>query len=156
LGDPLKGNLLLFYKPLHLEAQQVSTRIEVRRHQNASQLGAQGGQKTRHACGLALDKGPVIPGHLVFGLLFQNKSVPAQAVTDESATDEALEFWQQEEDEFVTKMQASDNMREDDVELSLPEDIMPSLDQMLQQKADLDKTFQGVPKSRKSGAQSRL
>jgi hypothetical protein len=25
--------LLLFYKPLHLEAQQVSTRIEVRRHQ---------------------------------------------------------------------------------------------------------------------------
>jgi hypothetical protein len=28
LGDPLKGNLLLFYKPLHLEAQQVSTRIE--------------------------------------------------------------------------------------------------------------------------------
>jgi hypothetical protein len=21
LGDPLKGNLLLFYKPLHLEAQ---------------------------------------------------------------------------------------------------------------------------------------
>jgi hypothetical protein len=33
LGDPLKGNLLLFYKPLHLEAQQVSIRIEVRRHQ---------------------------------------------------------------------------------------------------------------------------
>jgi hypothetical protein len=32
LGDPLKGNLLLFYKSLHLEAQQVSTRIEVRRH----------------------------------------------------------------------------------------------------------------------------
>jgi hypothetical protein len=34
LGDPLKGNLLLLYKPLHLEAQQVSTRIEVRRHQD--------------------------------------------------------------------------------------------------------------------------
>jgi hypothetical protein len=34
LGDPLKGNLLLLYKPLHLEAQQVSTRIEVRRHQH--------------------------------------------------------------------------------------------------------------------------
>jgi hypothetical protein len=33
LGDPLKENLLLLYKPLHLEAQQVSTRIEVRRHQ---------------------------------------------------------------------------------------------------------------------------
>jgi hypothetical protein len=33
LGDPLKGNLLLFYKPLHLEAQQVSTGIEVCRHQ---------------------------------------------------------------------------------------------------------------------------
>jgi hypothetical protein len=32
LGDPLKGNLLLLYKPLHLEAQQVSIRIEVRRH----------------------------------------------------------------------------------------------------------------------------
>src|SRR6266513_1496342 len=30
---PLKGNLLLFYKPLHLEAQQLSTRIEVRIHQ---------------------------------------------------------------------------------------------------------------------------
>src|SRR6266480_6395229 len=29
---PLKVNLLLFYKPLHLEAQQLSTRIEVRRH----------------------------------------------------------------------------------------------------------------------------
>jgi hypothetical protein len=38
LGDPLKGNLLLFYKPLHLEAQQVSTRIEVRRHQQISAL----------------------------------------------------------------------------------------------------------------------
>jgi hypothetical protein len=36
LGDPLKGNLLLFYKPLHLEAQQVSTRIEVRRHHTPS------------------------------------------------------------------------------------------------------------------------
>jgi hypothetical protein len=38
LGDPLKGNLLLFYKPLHLEAQQVSTRIEVRRHQRAKEI----------------------------------------------------------------------------------------------------------------------
>ena len=28
----LRENLLLFYKPLHLEAQQLSTRIEVRRH----------------------------------------------------------------------------------------------------------------------------
>jgi hypothetical protein len=36
LGDPLKGNLLLLYKPLHLEAQQVSTRIEVRGHQDAA------------------------------------------------------------------------------------------------------------------------
>jgi hypothetical protein len=35
LGDPLKGNLLLFYKPLHFEAQQVSTRIEVRRHHSS-------------------------------------------------------------------------------------------------------------------------
>jgi hypothetical protein len=32
------------------------------------------------------------------------------------------------------------------VELSLPEDILPSLDQMLQQKADLDKAFQGGSK----------
>jgi hypothetical protein len=41
LGDPLKGNLLLFYKPLHLEAQQVSTGIEVRRHQQPHRkLGA--------------------------------------------------------------------------------------------------------------------
>ena len=30
----LRKNLLLFYKPLHLEAQQLSTRIEVRRHQS--------------------------------------------------------------------------------------------------------------------------
>ena len=29
----LRENLLLFYKPLHLEAKQLSTRIEVRRHQ---------------------------------------------------------------------------------------------------------------------------
>jgi len=29
----LRENLLLFYKPLHLEAQQLPTRIEVRRHQ---------------------------------------------------------------------------------------------------------------------------
>src|SRR5215216_984893 len=28
-------NLLMFYKPLHLEAQQLSTRIEVNRHQAA-------------------------------------------------------------------------------------------------------------------------
>jgi hypothetical protein len=40
LGDPLEGNLLLLYKPLHLEAQQVSTRIEVRRHQGAIYLCA--------------------------------------------------------------------------------------------------------------------
>ena len=32
----LRENLLLFYKPLHLEAQQLSTRIEVRRHQGAA------------------------------------------------------------------------------------------------------------------------
>jgi hypothetical protein len=38
LGDPLKGNLLLLYKPLHLDAQQVSTRIEVRRHQKPTKL----------------------------------------------------------------------------------------------------------------------
>jgi hypothetical protein len=44
LGDPLKGNLLLFYKPLHLEAQQVSTRIEVRRHQLLAPL-----KKAKHA-----------------------------------------------------------------------------------------------------------
>ena len=31
----LRENLLLFYKPLHLEAQQLSTRIEVRRHHPA-------------------------------------------------------------------------------------------------------------------------
>jgi hypothetical protein len=50
LGDPLKGNLLLLYKPLHLEAQQVSTRIEVRRHQlvdrdaaNVARAGRGGG-----------------------------------------------------------------------------------------------------------------
>jgi hypothetical protein len=51
LGDPLKGNLLLFYKPLHLEAQQVSTRIEVRRHQEAA-LNKQGDKDTREATNL--------------------------------------------------------------------------------------------------------
>jgi hypothetical protein len=38
LGDPLKRNLLLLYKPLHLEAQQVSTRIEVRRHHGVPRI----------------------------------------------------------------------------------------------------------------------
>jgi hypothetical protein len=61
-------------------------------------------------------------------------------VTGESATDEAMEFWQQEEEAFVAKMQESDSMREADVEMFLPEDIMPSFDQMLQQEADLTKT----------------
>jgi hypothetical protein len=116
---------------------------------NTNQIGAQGGQKTRQASGSVLDRGPVVPGHLVFDLLFQSKGVSAQAVTEGSATDEALEFWQQEEDEFVAKMQASDSMREDDVELSLPEDILPSLDQMLQQKADLGKAVQGGSKKQK-------
>jgi hypothetical protein len=32
LGDPLKGNLLLFYKPLHLEANIVYKNRSVRRH----------------------------------------------------------------------------------------------------------------------------
>jgi hypothetical protein len=116
---------------------------------NTNQIGAQGGQKTRQASGSVLDRGPVVPGHLVFDLLFQSKGVSAQAVTEGSATDEALEFWQQEEDECVAKMQASDSMREDDVELSLPEDILPSLDQMLQQKADLGKAVQGGSKKQK-------
>jgi hypothetical protein len=51
-----------------------------------------------------LDKDPVIPGHLIFDLLFQNKGSPVTAVTGESATDEAVEFWQQEEEAFVAKM----------------------------------------------------
>jgi hypothetical protein len=46
LGDPLKGNLLLFYKPLHLEAQQVSTRIEVHRHQPGSAGSGDIGRRT--------------------------------------------------------------------------------------------------------------
>jgi hypothetical protein len=44
LGDPLKGNLLLLYKPLHLEAQQVSTRIEVRRHHASRTTSIQEGE----------------------------------------------------------------------------------------------------------------
>ena len=44
LGNPLKGNLLLFYKPLHLEAQQLSTRIEVRRHQAIFWYRCRGGK----------------------------------------------------------------------------------------------------------------
>jgi hypothetical protein len=98
---------------------------------------------------MTLDKGPVIPGHLVFDLIFQNKGAPVPAVTGESVTDEALEFWQQEEEAFVAKMQESNSMREADVELFSPEDIMPSFDQMLQQKADLDKTIQGGSKKQK-------
>jgi hypothetical protein len=55
LSDPLKGNLLLFCKPLPLEAQQVSTRIEVRRHQRArgattSQPPARGRGRARGTC----------------------------------------------------------------------------------------------------------
>jgi hypothetical protein len=60
---------------------------------NASQLGAQGGQKTRQASGVILDKDPAIPGHLIFDLLFQNKSSPIATITRESAIDEAVEFW---------------------------------------------------------------
>jgi hypothetical protein len=51
-----------------------------------------------------LDKDSVIPGHLIFDLLFQNKGSPVTAVTGESATDEVVEFWQQEEEAFVAKM----------------------------------------------------
>ena len=40
----LRENLLLFYKPLHLEAQQLSTRIEVRRHQAIFWHCCQGGK----------------------------------------------------------------------------------------------------------------
>ena len=40
----LRENLLLFYKPLHLEAQQLSTRIEVRRHQAIFWLRCRGGK----------------------------------------------------------------------------------------------------------------
>jgi hypothetical protein len=91
----------------------------------------------------------VIPGHLVFDLIFQNKDSPVPAVTGESATNEALEFWQQEEEAFVEKMQESDNLREAELELSLPEDIMPSFDQMLQQETDLNKAIHGGSKKQK-------
>jgi hypothetical protein len=49
LGDPLKGNLLLFYKPLHLVAQQVSTRIEVRRHQEFHKMAQNFGMIANYA-----------------------------------------------------------------------------------------------------------
>jgi hypothetical protein len=86
---------------------------------------------------------------LVFDLIFQNKDAPVPAVTGESATDKALEFWQQEEEAFVEKMQESDNLREAELELSLPEDIMPSFDQMLQQETNLNKAIQGGSKKQK-------
>jgi hypothetical protein len=97
-----------------------------------------------------LDKDSVIPGHLIFDPLFQNKSSPVAVVTGESATAEAEEFWQQEEEAFVAKMQESDSKRESDVEIVLPEDIMPSFDQMMQEQgADLIKTNQGGSKKQK-------
>ena len=40
----LRENLLLFYKPLHLEAQQLSTRIEMRIHQALFWSHCQGGK----------------------------------------------------------------------------------------------------------------
>jgi hypothetical protein len=89
---------------------------------------------------MILDKDPAIPGHLIFDLLFQNKSSHVATITGESAIDEAMEFWQREEEDFVAKMQVSDSMREAEEEIVLPEDIMPSFDQMLQQEADLIKT----------------
>jgi hypothetical protein len=46
-------------------------------------------------------------------------------------------------------MQVSDSMREAEEEIVLPEDIMPSFDQMLQQEADLVKTNQGESKKQK-------
>jgi hypothetical protein len=70
---------------------------------DANQLGAQGGQKTRQTSGLNLDKDSVVPGHLIFDLLFQNKSSVVATVTDESATTEAEGFWQQKEEEFVAR-----------------------------------------------------
>jgi hypothetical protein len=96
-----------------------------------------------------LDKDPAIPGHLIFDLLFQNKSSPVATITGESAIDEAVEFWQREEEDFVAKMQVSNSMREAEEEIVLPEDIMPSFDQMLQQEADLVKTNQGESKKQK-------
>jgi hypothetical protein len=53
---------------------------------------------------------------------------------------EAAKFWQQEEDDFVSKMRESASKREMGEEIILPEDIMPSFHQMMQmQGADLDK-----------------
>jgi hypothetical protein len=65
LGDPLKGNLLLLYKPMHLEAQQVSIRIEVRRHQRIAKLKELGPKrailKNRDQCeGTVKELGPLM------------------------------------------------------------------------------------------------
>jgi hypothetical protein len=114
---------------------------------DANQLGAQRGQKTRQTSGLSLDKEIVVHGHLIFDLLFHNKSQSGEPGTDASAIAEAKGFWQHEEEDFVAKMQESDSKRDTDEEIVLPEDIMPSFGQMMQEQgADLIKTSQGGPK----------
>jgi hypothetical protein len=49
----------------------------------------------------------------------------------ESAIVEASQFWQQEEEDFVAKMQEADNKRMDEEVIAFPDDIMPSFDQMM-------------------------
>jgi hypothetical protein len=59
---------------------------------DGNQLGNQGVQKTSHTCVLGMDQNEVVPGHLIFGLLFQNKSHLSEVDARESAIAEASQF----------------------------------------------------------------
>jgi hypothetical protein len=81
---------------------------------------------------LGLDNSEVVPGNMIFDLLFQNTNSLNEVVAEGSATAEASQFWQQEEQEFTARMQVSDSGREEEENIVLPDDIMPSFDQMIQ------------------------
>jgi hypothetical protein len=79
-----------------------------------------------------LGKEEAMPGHLIFDLFFQNKHhTGGETVTEGSATAEAAQLWQEEENGFVIKMQEADDKREEEDDIALPEDIMPSFDKMM-------------------------
>jgi hypothetical protein len=54
-----------------------------------------------------------------------------EIVAEGSATTEASQFWQQEEQDFRARLQVSDSGREEEEDIVLPDDIMPSFDQMM-------------------------
>jgi hypothetical protein len=90
LGDPLKGNLLLFYKPLHLEAQQVSTRIEVRRHHKTVKKNKKGMSKSSNFTAMIIDNAAPPPPELPLGTIqaiaTKRCQIPPSEVTEEALT----------------------------------------------------------------------